>query len=134
MCLYTSLVCFAMSIRTVHPSITFKSKQIEEHMSITVLHTDIIKQSLFKLNYKISIIQSFICYAQLFHSHRHTPILHAHTHIYSSKKQNFITILFLQNLHNHESVLIQRTDWSISKAVVYCHRLIAIVYLFGLSF
>ena len=50
-------------------------------MSITVLHTDIIKQ-LFKLNYKISIIQRFICYAQLFHTHTYTRI-HTHTHTYT---------------------------------------------------
>ena len=52
-------------------------------MSITVLHIDIIKQSLFKLNNKISIIQRFIGYAQPFHTHWHTP-MHAHTHIYSA--------------------------------------------------
>ena len=54
-------------------------------MPITVLHNDIIKQSLFNLNYKKSIIQSFICYAQLFHTHRHTP-MHAHTFILQTNK------------------------------------------------
>ena len=92
MCLYTSLVCFAMSIRTVHPSITFKCKQIEEHMSITVLHTDIIKQSLFKLNYKVSIIQSFTLLCTAFpHTQTHSYFACTHTFFFKQTKLPFFS-------------------------------------------